>query len=319
MTTPLKIIFAGTPEFAVPALTALINSEHQVCCVYTQPDRPAGRGRKLTPSPIKQVALEHQLPVCQPISLRKPEPQAELAAWQADLMIVAAYGLILPAAVLAAPRLGCINIHASLLPRWRGAAPIQRAILAGDTETGITTMQMDVGLDTGDMLYKLACPIFAADTAQSLHDRLAKLGAEALIITLQQLQKGALTPEKQDDSLSCYAPKIEKTEAQIDWTQDAAYLDRFIRAYNPWPVAYTFLNNEPLRIWQAEAIAETTAAQPGTVIAARKQGIDVATGNGILRIKIAQLPGGRLLSTSQLLNSNKNRLHPGVCLNLILP
>ena len=308
MKSPLKIIFAGTPDFAVPALKALLDSEHEVCCVYTQPDRPAGRGRKLTPSPVKQLALEYHLPVCQPISLRKPEPQAELKAWDADVMVVAAYGLILPAAVLATPRYGCINIHASLLPRWRGAAPIQRAILAGDTETGITIMQMDVGLDTGDMLHKLSCPIQPTDTAQTLHDRLAKLGAQALLPVLTQVQTGALTPERQDDTLSCYAPKLEKAEAQIDWSQDAYYLDRFIRAYNPWPVAYTLLNNEPVRIWHAQALTATHTVQPGTIIAAGKQGIDVATGHGVLRLLTIQLPGGKPLLAKDLLNSNKNPL-----------
>lgn len=314
MTSPLKIIFAGTPDFAVPALKELWHSEHQICCVYTQPDRPAGRGRKLTPSPVKQYALEYNIPVCQPISLRKPEPQAELKAWNADVMVVAAYGLILPAVVLATPRYGCINIHASLLPRWRGAAPIQRAILAGDAETGITVMQMDIGLDTGDMLHKVACPILPTDTAQALHNRLAELGAKALLPVLTQVQTGTLMPSPQNEALTCYAPKIEKAEAQIDWSQDADYLERFIRAYNPWPVAYTLLNGAPLRIWHAQALAETTTVKPGTIIAADKQGIDVATGQGILRLLTIQLPGGKALSTKDLLNSSKHLLFIGTML-----
>lgn len=314
MTHPLKIIFAGTPDFAVPALKALLTTEHQVCCVYTQPDRPAGRGRKLTASPVKQVALAHHIPVCQPVSLRKPEAQAELQAWQADVMIVAAYGLILPAAVLAAPRFGCINIHASLLPRWRGAAPIQRAILAGDQETGITIMQMDAGLDTGDMLHKLACPIHLSDNAQTLHDRLAALGAEALLPVLAQVQQGTLQPAQQDDALSCYAPKIEKAEALVDWRQDAAYLDRFVRAYNPWPVAYTYLQGEPLRIWQAEPVLQPSNAEPGTIVSVAKQGIDIATGEGMLRLKQIQFPGGKPLNISELLNNSRHPLQAGMLL-----
>jgi methionyl-tRNA formyltransferase len=232
-------------------------------------------------------------------------------------MIVAAYGLILPATVLAIPRYGCINIHASLLPRWRGAAPIQRAILAGDTETGITVMQMDVGLDTGDMLHKIACPILPTDTAQTLHDRLAAIGAKALMPVLTQVQTHTLKPVQQVDALSCYAPKIDKAEAQMDWSKEAVCLDHVVRAYHPWPVAYTRLNNEPLRIWQAQALTDTSStARPGTIIATSKQGIDVATGNNsVLRLLTIQLPGGKPVSANDLLNSNKNPLRIGTDLN----
>lgn len=266
------------------------------------------------PSPVKQLALAEGIPVCQPASLRQADAQAALQAWQADLMVVAAYGLILPAAVLQIPRYGCINIHASLLPRWRGAAPIQRAILAGDSETGITIMQMDVGLDTGAMLHRIPCPIHANDTAQTLHNRLASLGAEALLPVLAQVQTSTLQPEPQDDKLSCYAAKIDKPEAQIDWNHDAAYLDRFIRAFNPWPVAYTHYNQQPIRLWHAQAVMTTTAAKPGTIIATGKQGIDVATGAGILRLLTVQLPGGKPLAAGELLNANNNPFHKDIIL-----
>ncbi|MEO6696481.1 MAG: methionyl-tRNA formyltransferase, partial [Gammaproteobacteria bacterium] len=234
---PLKIIFAGTPEFAVPALQALLDSAHEVCAVYTQPDRPAGRGRTVQASPVKQLALRHRIPVLQPPSLKDASVQETLRALVADLMVVVAYGLILPAAVLSAPRLGCINIHASLLPRWRGAAPIQRAILAGDDQTGITLMQMDEGLDTGAMLVQRPCPILPTDSAKTLHDRLAALGAETLIETLGPLQDGTITARTQNGDAACYAAKLSKPEAVLDWRLDAAALDRKVRAFNPSPVA----------------------------------------------------------------------------------
>lgn len=302
---PLKIIFAGTPEFAATALQALIDSRHQLTAVYTQPDRPAGRGRKLTASPVKQLAEAHQIPVYQPLSLKDEEAQEQLAALKADVMIVAAYGLILPQAVLTIPSMGCLNIHASLLPRWRGAAPIQRAILAGDSETGITIMQMDVGLDTGDMLLTKTIPIQANDTTQTLHDCLATLGASALLDALDDLQTDSLRPQPQDDTLSSYAKKLEKSEALMDWQQPASELARQVQAFNPWPVAQTTMGDKVLRIWEAEATTDCPpSASPGQVIHAAKGEIRVATGEGSLRLLKLQLPGGRPVGASDFLNAH---------------
>jgi len=318
MTSPLKVIFAGTPEFAVTALQALLASGHDVIAVYTQPDRRAGRGRKLTPSPVKQLALEHGIEVYQPLTLKDLQAQQQLAAFNADVMVVVAYGLLLPAAVIEAPRLGCINIHASLLPRWRGAAPIQRAILAGDEETGVTIMQMDEGLDTGAMLLKRHCPIEPDDTAQTLHDRLAGIGAEAVVDVLAQMSAGPVMGEPQDDDLSCYAAKLSKAEALIDWQQPAAEIERQVRAFNPWPVAETRLGGEVLRIWQAEVVAGAGATgESGTVIRADKRGIEVATGDGVLRILSAQLPGKRPQAPAELLNTRQELKQPGLRLGSV--
>lgn len=308
---PLRIIFAGTPDFAVHSLQALLDTSHEVIAVYTQPDRPAGRGRKLTPSPVKSLALEQDIPVYQPLTLRDEDAQKELAALNADLMVVVAYGLILPQVVLDTPRLGCINVHGSLLPRWRGAAPIQRAIHLGDQETGVTIMQMEAGLDTGPMLLKTHLPIEADDTAQSLHDKLAQQGGDALKEAVDGLAAGTLTAEVQDDSLANYAEKLSKAEGELDWSKPAIELDRTVRAFNPWPIAWTLLDEATLRIWHAKAEATEHNQTPGTVISADKTGLVIACGEGALRISTLQLPGKKALSITDILNSGKQLFVPG--------
>lgn len=305
-----RIIYAGTPDFAVPALRALLAAGENVVAVYTQPDRPAGRGRKLTASPVKQAALEAGIPVFQPLSLRNDEAQRELAALAAlaaDLMVVAAYGLLLPKVVLDMPTHGCVNLHASLLPRWRGAAPIQRAIECGDSETGITLMQMDVGLDTGNMLAKAACPITPHDTAQDLHDRLAGMGAVLLMQHLPALLTGTLQGEVQDDALVTYAKKLDKAEALLDWSLPASELARRVMAFNPWPVAETRWRGETLRIWRAQVVDWVIKGgndTPGRVLATSRDGVDVATGDGVLRVQQLQRPGGKPLLAVDFLNSH---------------
>lgn len=311
MSDSLRIIFAGTPDFAARHLDALLSSEHQVVGVFTQPDRPAGRGKKLMPSPVKVLAEEKGVPVFQPVSLRPQENQQLVADLQADVMVVVAYGLILPKAVLDMPRLGCINVHGSLLPRWRGAAPIQRSLWAGDTQTGVTIMQMDVGLDTGDMLHKLSCPITADDTSGSLYDKLADLGPQGLLHTLAQLAAGTAKPEVQDDALVTYAEKLSKEEARVDWSLSAAQLERCIRAFNPWPMSYIVIDEQPVKIWQASVINTPTNAVPGTILEANRQGIQVATGEGILNLLSLQPAGKKAMGVQDLLNSRREWFIPG--------
>jgi len=311
----LKIIFAGTPDFAAKHLEVLLNSPYQVVGVFTQPDRPAGRGKKLMPSPVKVLAEAHGLSVFQPESLRNAEQQQLVADLNADVMVVVAYGLILPANVLEMPKLGCLNVHGSLLPAWRGAAPIQRALWAGDTQTGVTIMQMDVGLDTGDMLLKVSCPILPQDTSASLYDKLAELGPQALLESLHQLSQNTLVPEKQDDSLATYAHKLSKEEARIDWNLPAITLERCIRAFNPWPFSYFVISDQNIKVWRASAIASDEKIVPGTIISAAKSGIQVATGEGILNLEIMQPAGKKPMSTQDLLNSRQEWFAPGTVLH----
>jgi methionyl-tRNA formyltransferase len=298
----MRIVFAGTPDFSVPVLQAILDSPHTPVGVYTQPDRPAGRGRKLAPGPVKQLALQHDLAVYQPVSLKDADARQALAGLQPDLMVVVAYGLLLPQAVLDIPRLGCVNLHASLLPRWRGAAPIQRAILAGDRETGVCLMQMEAGLDSGPVLASVSTPIAADETGGSLHDRLSGLSAELLARHLDDLEAGRLQGQVQDESLVTYAHKLDKREAAIDWQGGAADIERQVRAFNPWPVAQAQYQGQSLRIWRARAV-EGPAAAPGTVVAAGRDGIDVACASGCLRLLEIQLPGGKRLDAAAFLNA----------------
>ncbi|HMW48205.1 MAG TPA: methionyl-tRNA formyltransferase, partial [Cellvibrionaceae bacterium] len=300
---PLKIIFAGTPVFAALHLEALLGSCHEVVAVYTQPDRPAGRGKQLQASPVKSLALQHQLPVCQVSSLKTPEAQAELAHWGADIMVVVAYGLLLPQAVLDTPRLGCINVHASLLPRWRGAAPIQRAIEAGDASTGITIMQMDAGLDTGPMLAITPCPILPTDTATDLHDRLGSLGPAALLSALDDLACGRAAPQAQPSEGVTYAHKLTKEEAAIDWTLDAQLIERRVRAFNPAPVAYFHLGQERVRVLGA-LLENGLSGVPGEIMRLDASGLYVACGSGGLRIETLQLPGKNPVAVKALINGS---------------
>ena len=303
----LRLVFAGTPDFAVPGLDTVLDSGHELLAVYTQPDRPAGRGRQLTPSPVKQRALAAGIDVRQPETLRDASVQADLAALAPDLMIVIAYGLILPKKVLAIPAHGCWNVHASLLPRWRGAAPIQRAILAGDDETGVCLMQMAAGLDTGPVLLSEATDIEADDTGQSLHDRLAVLGAQALAEGLHLLAGEVLPPAAaQNDIGVTYAHKLEKAESKLDWSQSAVELDRRIRAFEPWPGTEGDIAGERLRIWQARPLTQTHEAAPGAVLGASRDGIDIACGEGVLRVLGVQRAGGRRIGVADYLNGRPN-------------
>ena len=303
---PLRIVFAGTPDFASSSLAALLTSHHQVVGVYTQPDRPAGRGRKLTASAVKQLAEQHNIPVFQPLSLKDDCEQETLQTLNADLMVVVAYGLILPPSALAIPKLGCINVHASLLPRWRGAAPIQRAVLAGDKKSGVTIMQMDVGLDTGDMLLIKDCPINPNDTGSSLHDRLAELGADCLFEALQNLPTLQEQATVQDHDVANYAHKLDKAQACINWQQSAEEIERLVRAFNSWPVAYSELDGIRVRIWQAKAADQTHNQEAGTIISCTADRIEVACGKGLLNLEVVQLPGAKALPVSAVLNAKKD-------------
>ena len=300
----MNLIFAGTPEFAVPALEALLDAGHTLLAVYTQPDRPAGRGRKLGMSAVREFALARDLPVRQPVSLKSAGEADALRALKPEALIVIAYGLILPQAILTIPEFGCINVHASLLPRWRGAAPIQRAIEAGDDMTGVTIMQMDAGLDTGAMLALAATPIHAHDTAASLHDRLAEIGAALLVSTLARLVRADITPQAQDNTHASYASKLKKEEARIDWGADAGLLARRVRAFNPWPVAHTTLDGQALRLWHATVIDKGAPASqpPGTVLGADADGIRVQCGRGVLGVTQLQAEGGKTLGAGAFLN-----------------
>ncbi|ABZ74602.1 methionyl-tRNA formyltransferase [Shewanella halifaxensis HAW-EB4] len=311
---PLNVIFAGTPDFAARHLQALIDSEHNVIAVYTQPDRPAGRGKKLQASPVKALALENGIAVFQPKSLRDEDAQAELTALNADIMVVVAYGLILPKVVLDTPRLGCINVHGSILPRWRGAAPIQRALWAGDSETGVTIMQMDIGLDTGDMLLKTQLKIEDSDTSATLYEKLAEQGPSALIEALAGIAQDSLPAEKQDESLANYAEKLSKEEARLDWSKSATALWREIRAFNPWPVSHYEHEGNTIKVWQSHVSDETSSKLPGTILSADKNGISIATGEGVLIITQMQLPGKKPLSVADILNSRADWFTPGTVL-----
>jgi methionyl-tRNA formyltransferase len=320
----LRIIFAGTPEFAAEHLKVLLASQHHIIAVYSQPDRPAGRGKKLSMSPVKEVALAHNIPVFQPISLKDPPAQIELAALNADVMVVVAYGLILPKIVLETPTFGCINVHASLLPRWRGAAPIQRAIEAGDEQTGVTIMQMDAGLDTGDMLVKVACPILATDTAEALHDRLLTIGAPALLTTLEQILTATIHPIKQDTNQSSYAPKLSKEEAALNWRLTAQELECKVRAFNPFPVAHTKIqgarDDARIRVWAAKVesvdIDNNNNAVLGRIMQVTQEGIAVACAKGLLVLQVLQMPGGKALSVGELLRGHPDLYRVGDLMEL---
>ncbi|MEC8373489.1 MAG: methionyl-tRNA formyltransferase [Pseudomonadota bacterium] len=304
MTSPLKIIFAGTPDFAAKHLSALIDSQHEVVAVYTQPDRPAGRGKKLTASPVKVLAEEHAIDIFQPPSLKSEDAQKTLSSLNADLMVVVAYGLLLPKVILDAPKLGCINVHGSILPKWRGAAPIQRAIWAGDAETGVTIMQMDEGLDTGDMLHIAKLPVAPSDTSATMYDKLAELGPKALVEVVDSFE--SYTPVKQDDTQATYAKKLSKEEALINWHHDAAQIERNIRAFNPWPVAWMKVEDQNVKVWSARVVKAEKAAVPGTVLSANKEGITIATGNEALCITSLQIPGKKALPAADVINARQS-------------
>ncbi|MEZ8736956.1 methionyl-tRNA formyltransferase [Vibrio sp. 10N.261.51.A3] len=315
MSQSLRIVFAGTPDFAARHLAALLSSEHEVVAVYTQPDRPAGRGKKLTASPVKNIALENNIPVYQPENFKSGEAKQELAELNADIMVVVAYGLLLPQVVLDTPRLGCINVHGSILPRWRGAAPIQRSIWAGDKETGVTIMQMDIGLDTGDMLSIATLPIEATDTSASMYEKLAGLGPDALVECLADIASGKAVAEKQDDELANYAKKLSKEEARINWSDEAAHIERCVRAFNPWPMSHFEAAENSIKVWQSRVAEQTSDKPAGTILQADKTGIYVATGQGVLVLEQLQVPGKKAMSVQDILNSRASWFEVGTQLS----
>ncbi|WP_454442640.1 methionyl-tRNA formyltransferase [Vibrio bathopelagicus] len=321
MSQSLRIVFAGTPDFAARHLAALLSSEHEVIAVYTQPDRPAGRGKKLTASPVKNIALENNIPVYQPENFKSDEAKQELADLNADIMVVVAYGLLLPQAVLDTPRLGCINVHGSILPRWRGAAPIQRSIWAGDKETGVTIMQMDIGLDTGDMLSIATLPIEATDTSASMYEKLAGLGPDALVECLADIASGKAVAEKQDDELANYAKKLSKEEAKIDWNDSAEHIERCVRAFNPWPMSHFAVvdnssnDEKSIKVWQTRVDEESASSPAGSIIKADKTGIYVATGDKVLVLEQLQVPGKKAMSVQDILNSRASWFEVGTQLS----
>lgn len=322
VTTPLNIIFAGTPDFAAQHLAALIHSEHNIVAVYCPPDKPAGRGKKLTACATKLLALTHDIPVQQPVNFKAEQAQLILANYQADVMVVVAYGLLLPTVILQTPRLGCINVHGSILPKWRGAAPIQRALEAGDSQTGVTIMQMDKGLDTGDMILTATCDITLKDTSASLYDKLAELGPKALLETLALMALGKYPRQAQNNAQATHAAKLDKADAELDWQQPASILDRKIRAYIPWPVAqFTFDDKgqqHRIRVWQASVIELEHQQLPGTIISCDKQGIVVATTANALRLEILQLPGKKALAVADILNGKADWFTQGQSINRLI-
>ncbi|MGQ8367040.1 methionyl-tRNA formyltransferase [Glaciecola sp. 1036] len=304
----MRIVFAGTPDFAAAHLQALLDAEFEVVAVYSQPDRPAGRGKKLQPSAVKQLALTHNIPVEQPVKLSSEEAQQQLSSYQPDLMVVVAYGLLLPKAVLDIPTKGCLNVHGSILPKWRGAAPIQRAIWAGDEETGVAIMQMDVGLDTGDVINIATLPITPEDTSATLYTKLAELGPKTLTHTLANLD--SFEAKKQDDSLATYAKKLSKEEAKCDWQLSAEQIERNVRAFNPWPVVWFPLNAQPVKVWQAEVVSGNTG-NPGEVLSFDKNGLQIQCSDGVINITELQLPNKKRQPVSQIVNGNPDLLSPG--------
>ena len=310
--TGLNIAFAGTPAFTLPCLEALFGSEHHLKAVYTQPDRPAGRGRSMQASAVKVWALAHDIPIYQPLNFKEQATRDELANLNLDVLVVIAYGLILPRSVLELPKLGCINVHASLLPQWRGASPIQQSILHGDAETGITIMQMDAGMDTGPMFTTVHCPILKSDTATTLHDKLSQAAALPLLATLDALKNNKAQLTQQDSSQATYAPKILKTDAKINWNKSAIQIDQKIRAYNPWPIAYASYNDLTIRIYQTKVIEhEKHAAAPGTILSLEKEGILIACKEGALLIEKIQLPGAKVMSVADCIRGEPSRFLKG--------